>query len=52
MGKFRKQNCKSMDEFCTKVNTYLAKQSWVTLTSTGFALVTTPRSTWMMFLVI
>ena len=27
MGKFRKQNCKSMDEFCTKVNTYLAKQS-------------------------
>lgn len=27
MGKFRKQNCKSMDEFCTKVNTYLLKQS-------------------------
>jgi hypothetical protein len=27
MGKFRKQNCKSMDEFCSKVNTYLTKQS-------------------------
>jgi len=26
LGKFRKQNCKSMDEFCTKVNNYLAKQ--------------------------
>ena len=27
MGKFRKQGCRSMDEFTTKVNTYLAKQS-------------------------
>ena len=27
MGKFRQQSCKSMDQFCAKVNAYLAKQS-------------------------